>query len=389
LGYLFFKFKQPAVVGEILAGIVLGWVGIVIFSGKTISFYSFEFSLAELNYSSPEFAIVAEIGILFLLFLSGLEIRMSHMKKMEKASSFVAVGGVIIPLILGFLSGVLLGFSIQESVVIGLILTATSVGVTVRTLMDLHTLDTDAGATIISAAVIDDVIGVILLIFVLGTESIMGAVWIGVRIAIFFLVFLYLGLKVIDKVLDLGEKIHLPKAFLSITLAIFLIYAFFADRAGISGIIGAFVAGILIGQNVRSSRIIDDVRTIGYGFFIPLFFVSVGASLWTYYGADFSISYIEIAVLAIVIITVSIVGKIVGCGIGAKLARMSNRESWQVGVGMIPRMELALIILYASIAHHAFEQNVEYQMLVVTILMTVITTTLAPFLIKATFKNNK
>jgi Kef-type K+ transport system membrane component KefB len=254
--------------------------------------------------------------------------------------------------------------------------------------MDLHVLDTDVGATILGGAVIDDVIGIILLAFVIGIESLMDAVWIGARIAIFFLVFLYLALKVIDKILDIGEKIHLPKAFLSISLAILLIYSFFADKAGISGIIGAFVAGILIGQNVRSKKIIEDVKTIGYGFFIPLFFVWVGSSLWEEAGTDIS-AYATIGIFAVIIITVSIVGKIAGCGIGAKLAGMNGRESLQVGVGMIPRMELALIIATAAISHGFLTGHVAHQILLTTVLLTIITTLLATFLIKATFKNVK
>ena len=226
LGYLFDRLKQPAVIGEIIAGIFLGGVVIAVFSGQILVFYNYKFLLPRLDFTSNEFVLLAEIGILLLLFISGLETKMFELKKMERASSFVAIGGVIVPLAFGIFSGLFLGFSSQESIVIGLILVATSVGVTVRTLMDLHIMDSDVGTTILGSAVIDDVIGIILLAFVLGLESLMDAVWISVRIVIFFLIFLILGLKIIDKILDLGEKIHLPKAFLSISLSILLIYSF-------------------------------------------------------------------------------------------------------------------------------------------------------------------
>jgi Kef-type K+ transport system membrane component KefB len=388
LGYLFYKLKQPAVMGEIVAGIFLGGIVLFFFSGQQFTIANYVISPPEFSFHWAEFKFLAQIGILFLLFISGLEISLPKLKKTEKASSFVAIGGVLLPLILGFLTAFFFGFSVQESIIIGLILTATSVGVTARVLMDLHVLDTDVGATILGGAVIDDVIGIILLAFVIGIESLMDAVWIGARLAIFFLVFLYLALKVIDKILDIGEKIHLPKAFLSVSLAILLIYSFFADKAGISGIIGAFVAGILIGQNVRSKKIIEDVKTIGYGFFIPLFFVWVGSSLWEEAGTDIS-AYATIGIFAVIIITVSIVGKIAGCGIGAKLAGMNGRESLQVGVGMIPRMELALIIATAAISHGFLTGHVAHQILLTTVLLTIITTLLATFLIKATFKNVK
>lgn len=388
LGYLFYKLKQPAVIGEMIAGIILGGIIVGVFSGQEFYLFEYKLPLPLLNFASEDFnpfTLFAEIGILFMLFISGLETSLPKLKKMGKNSSFVAIGGVILPLLLGTLAGIFLGLNLQESIVIGLILTATSVGVTVRTLMDLQVLDSDVGTTILGGAVIDDVIGIILLAFALGIGSLMDAVWIGIRIMVFFLIFLLLGLKVIDKILDLGEKIHLPKAFLSISLAILLIYSFFADKAGISGIIGAFVAGILIGQNVKSRKIIEEIKTIGYGFFIPIFFVWVGFSLWNGLGIDQTI-LVSTVIMSIVIITVSIVGKIVGCGIGAKLAGMTGREALQVGVGMIPRMELALIIVAAAISRGLLTGNVAHQILIVTILLTIVTTLIAPVLIKASFK---
>jgi Kef-type K+ transport system membrane component KefB len=374
LGHIFNRLKQPAVIGEIIAGIILGGIALYL-SSKSFSILDSNYRFIELNfYRWPEFEFLAELGILFLLFISGLETSLTKLKKMGKTSLSVAIGGVILPFILGFLIGHLLNFTIAESIVIGLIITATSVGVTVRSLMDLHVLDTDVGATILGGAVIDDVIGIILLAFVLGIDS---PIWIGAKIVIFFFIFLYLGLRVIDKILNLGEKIHLPKAFLSVSLAILLIYSFFAYKAGIAGIIGAFVAGLLIGQTVRSGKIIDDVKAIGYGFLIPIFFVSVGASLWEF---ETFPSFATIGLFSTAIVIVAIIGKVVGCGIGAKILGMSNIESLQIGVGMIPRMELALIIASAA--------AVQNQILVATVVLTIVTTLIAPFMIKATFKNH-
>jgi len=376
IGYLFDRFKQPAVIGEIIAGLILGSVGLIILYGQQFTFFNLTIKLPELTYATPEFELLAELGILFLLFISGLEIRISRLRKVGKTSSFVAIGGAMMPLFFGILIGLYFSFTLQESIVIGLILIATSVGVTVRTLMDFHILDTDVGATVLGGAVIDDIFGIILLAFVLGIES---PLWIGIKVVIFFLIFLYLGLKVIDKILDIGEKIHLPKAFLSISLSIFLIYSFFADNAGIAGIIGAFVAGILIGQTVRSSKIISDVKTIGYGFFIPLFFVWVGSKVNIY-------AFLSIGFFAISIIIVSIIGKIIGCGFGAKLAGLTNRESVQVGIGMIPRMELSLIIVTSFISNGILTGNVADQILATTLLLTFVTTLITPFLIKIVFK---
>ena len=382
LGYIFDKIKQPIVIGEIITGIILGFIGFFVFSGNNFSFLNIDFTISDLNYTSYEFEILAMIGILFLLFISGLETSLPKLKKTGKIASLSAIGGVILPFILGILVGIFFGFPMQDSIVIGLILTATSVGVKVRTLLDLHVLDSDVGATILGGAVIDDVIGIMLLAFFLGTDSFL---FMGLKIIIFFLIFLYLGLKVIDRILHLGEKIHLPKAFLSFSLAIFLLILFFADRFGIAGIVGAFVAGILIGHTIKSRRIMDDIKTIGYGFFIPLFFVWIGARLSDGLISDIS-SFVDIILVAILVIFVGIIGKIFGCGIGAKIAGMKTKPALQVGIGMIPRMEVALIIVSTAISHHFLSSNrVEHQILAITVLLTIITTLITPFLIKYFF----
>ena len=384
-GYIFTKLKLPSVIGEILAGVFLGGISLTIFNGQMISLFGFSWSVPELSYLSVEFDFLAEIGILILMFISGLSTSLSQLKSMGKTSTFVAIGGVIVPLGLGVSTSLLFGFNQQESLIVGLMLVATSVGVTVRTLMDLHKLDTNVGAAILGGAVIDDVLGIVLLAFVVGSDPFL---YVGFKIALFFILFVYLGLKVIDRILGLGEYIHLPKAFLSISLSLFLLFSFFADRFGISGIIGAFIAGLLIGQSIKSRKIVDDVQTLGYGFFVPLFFIWIGAKLIIGIVDDFA-SFSSIAVFAFIIILVAIVGKIIGCGIGARLSGSSLKESLQIGVGMIPRMELALIIISTAISKKLIVGVAANQLLAISVLITICTTLITPILINATFKESK
>ena len=381
-GYIFSKIKLPSVIGEIVAGIFLGALSIVVFNGQTITFFGYTWSVASLSYLSIEFDFLAEIGILFLMFISGLSTSLGQLKAMGKTSTLVAIGGVIVPFGMGFFTATIFGFTNQESLIIGLILVATSVGVTVRTLMDIHKLDTNAGAAILGGAVIDDVLGIVLLAFVVGTDPFL---FVGLKIMLFFIVFVFIGLKIIDKILGLGEYIHLPKAFLSISLSLFLLFSFFADRLGISGIIGAFIAGLLIGQSLKSRKIIDDVQTIGYGFFVPLFFIWIGAKLVIGIQEDFS-SFSSIGLFAFILVLVAIIGKIIGCGIGARISGSSFKESIQIGIGMIPRMELALIIISTAISRKILVGNAAHQLLAVTVLITVCTTLITPFLINRTFK---
>jgi Kef-type K+ transport system membrane component KefB len=378
LGYIFDRFNQPSVIGEILAGFLLGSFGLGMLSNYNFDInllgYPLAFKFPEINFASGDFKIFADIGILFLLFISGLETDIFKMKKMGKVSTFTAAGGVIVPLIFGIFIGIYFGLPWEISAVIGLILVATSVGVTVRTLMSLNALDSDSGVTILGAAVIDDLIGIVLLAFLLGGSPLDLAV----KIVIYFFIFLFIGLKIIDKILALGDKIRLPKALLSISLAILFIYAFFAEGAGITGIIGGFVAGLLIGNTlIGSRRIKKDVRVIGEGIFIPLFFVWVGASV------DLS-AFLSIGIFAALVIVAGVTGKIIGCGIGAKIAGMSKKDSLLVGVGMIPRLEMAIVTVTIAISHDMFKgyESIADNLLATTILLCIITAIITPVMIK-------
>lgn len=378
LGHVFDKINQPSVIGEILAGIILGGSCLGLLSGYHIDMsilgYPLSLKLPEINFVSSDFKIFADIGILFLLFISGLETDLFKLKKMGKASIFTAISGVIFPLVLGISAGIYFGFSWVISIVIGLSLVATSVGISVRTLMNLKKLNTNYGITILGAAVIDDVIGILLLAFLLGGSPLDLVI----KITIYFFIFFYIGLKIIDKVLALGDRIRLPQALLSISLAILFIYAYFADNAGITGIIGGFVAGLLIGNTAIGSRKIkQDVRIIGESFFIPLFFIWVGASV------DLS-AFTSIGYFAFVIIIISIAGKIIGCGLGAKIAGLNGMDSLLVGIGMIPRLEMAIVTVTIAISHGIIESKVlSDKLLATTILVCIISAIITPPMIKA------
>ncbi|MEM0493235.1 MAG: cation:proton antiporter [Candidatus Thermoplasmatota archaeon] len=385
-GYLLDYIKQPPVIGEILAGFILGGFGLGYLAGRELSLFSFTFSLPNISYTSESFTFFAQLGILFLMFLSGLEISLSDFKKVQKPSILSAVGGVLVPLLFGLLACYMFGYSLNTGLYLGLIMVCTSVGVPVRVLMDLHMLNTEVGLTILGAAVIDDIIGIILFTLTLGLTTLLDVAFLGLKILIFLTVSIVIGLKIIDTVFDLGEKIHLPKALLSIALSIFLLYSFFAYQAGIAGITGAFIAGVVVSHAIKSKKIVEDIKTISYGLFIPLFFVWVGANI------DPTI-FIEINIIgfAIVVILLGIAGKIIGCGLGGRLAGMSGINSLRLGIGMVPRLEMALIIAGAEISHGLFSEGIRSQMLTITVLLTIVTTLVTPFLLRVTFtfKNKK
>jgi len=186
------------------------------------------------------------------------------------------------------------------------------------------------------------VLGIIILAVISGI-AVVGAVefdsilLLAVKITIFFIITLYLGLKVIGKVADIGNRMVSAKAFLALSLSLGFIFGVLAEEMQIAAITGAFVAGLIVGETPYKKTICEDVKVIGYGFFIPLFFVFAGA--WIEFSSFASAGWVIIAALI-----VAILGKLVGCGIPALLMKSSPLESTIIAIGMIPRMEMGLII---------------------------------------------
>jgi Kef-type K+ transport system membrane component KefB len=379
LGYLFEKIKQPVVIGEILAGVLLGSFVLGKLSGADFSIAGYSFCLTVPDFTSSSFETFGFIGIIMLLFIAGLETDVKEIKKTEKVGFSTAIFGAILPFTFGFFVGQFFGFSLHASLAAGTIFVATSIGVTARTFMDIHALNTDVGTTVLSAAVLDDIIGIFILAVVLGTGS---PAFLALKIMIFFLITLYVGLRVISKVIGGFEKIRTPKILITASLVICFVFAVFASEMGLAAVTGAFVAGLIIGTTIQSKKIVDDVKTISYTFFIPLFFVWVGASI------DLSVIK-DVGPLALLFIPLAIVGKIIGCGAGSKLGGLTSRKALTVGVGMIPRMEVALIVVTTAIAQGIFTGALAHQILAVTVLLVCVTTFLAPILIKATFKKEE
>jgi len=376
LGGLFKKIKLPAVVGEILAGILLGSFVLGRLSGVGFPIAGHSYYLAIPDFTSETFGSLAFLGIIILLFISGMETEVDKFKKVGKIGFLTASCGVVLPFLFGFLIGYYFGFSFQACLAAGTIFVATSIGTTARVLMDMNALNTDVGMTILSAAVIDDVIALILLTIILGVGS---PEWLLLKIAVFFLVTLYFGFRIVARLMNIGSRLAEPKIFLTIAMVLCFLFAFFAEELGIAAITGAYIAGLTIGNTIHSKIIIDDVKTMGYILFIPLFFVWVGASV------DLSMLK-TIGIFAVFFIPLAILGKFIGCSIGARLGGLPGRKAMIVGVGMIPKMEYALIAATLAVSRGIFTGPIAQQMLGVAVLHVCITTVLAPILLKATFK---
>ena len=366
-GHVFERMKQPSVVGELIAGVILGGSILGQFVPNTI-----------VDFSIQEFEDLGHIGILFLLFLAGLEVDIGRIKKTGVPAAIATAGGVIAPLILGYFAGIALGYTGRESFVLGVVLTATSIGITVRTLMDLHVLNTDVGAATLSAAVMDDIIGLMLIIVAVGTGSLLI---LGAKVAIFFLVTLVIGWLIISKVMDIGDRIHAEKSLVAFSIALCFIWSVIAGETVIAQIEGAFIAGLIMNTTIQSKRVVSDVKTIGYAFFIPLFFIWVGTMVKLSVFLD-----LKVVMLAAVILVMAILGKVGGCGLGAWIGRFSLRESLQMGVGMVPRCEVALVALAIAIDAGVITGKVADIFLAATFILVTITMLITPILLKVLFK---
>ena len=360
------KLKQPVILGELVLGAIIGNIFLMMNEGTLVL--------------DPAVNYIADIGILFLLFSAGLSLNLKEFKKIETSSTVVAIFGVILPFILGYITAIWFGFSHIIALFVGTALMATSIGVKAEILLELRIMGTRLGSLIMGAAVIDDVITmVILTILISVVKTGYVEIW---EISIFlFLALLFLLTAVlltkekISSVLDKYlSKIKLGRENLLIVgIVVALLFSLVAENIGLSIIIGAFIAGIVLAQLSFFRGLKDSVSLIGGGFFIPVFFVTVGMAF------DFN-AFLSMGGFAFVLLIVAIVGKLVGCSLGAKLAKFDNRESIAAGVAMIPRAGIELILVKLGLDYGIINTEIASAILAMVIITTLIT---PPLLIKA------
>lgn len=259
VGHLSVKIGQPSVFGKLLVGIILGP------------------SILNLIHPNPLISELAEIGVILLMFLAGLETDFDEFKKNAFASTTVAIGGVVLPFIGGFIVAWLFGFDTTVAIYIGTLLVATSVSISVQTLRELGKLKTREGTTILGAAVLDDVLGIIILSAVLGLTAggTAGASGIGdllfliVKIVLFFVIAALLGYYVLPIMLRVMERLQVSQTLLAFAVIVALLFAYLGELFGVAGIVGSYLCGLMLSltpipAGARSSRIsLSRVLTSG------------------------------------------------------------------------------------------------------------------------------
>jgi len=370
LGWAAARIGLPAVLGELVAGVLLGPTVINIWNmrwlvggddamGSTISL----------------FKILAEIGVVILMFIAGLETDVQMARQSLRPALFSATGGSIFPMAGGYLFSRWAGLDWQQSLFIGTILTATSVTITAQTLINLNKIKSRAGSTILGGAVIDDVMGLIVLsvVIAISTHGESG----GARGHVIILpiakmigclsVLVVAGpllTKWVMRVASRGRRYHSDVIAASILA---LSFGFGAEKlGGIAAITGSYLAGLFVGMSSSHLKVLDEIRTITNYFFGPLFFVSIGLDInarqigshWFFFSA---------------LLLIAIAGKVFGCGLGATLSGSTWRESVIVGMGMVPRGEVGLITASIGFDAGLVTRDVYAQAIVLVLITTLIT----------------
>ena len=360
------KLRMPSVVGALIAGIVLG--------------------PAVLNIVEPSNLISAlsEIGVIVLMFSAGLETSITDLKKTGFKAFIIALFGVLIPLAVGYLIGMIYNVGPQawiENLFIGVIFTATSVGITVETLKEMHCMSTESGNVILAAAVIDDVLGIVCLTLVTGMAD--SSVNVGVvllKILGFFIFSIIVGV-IMHKVFKWWfshDPNHGLQRYSIVSFAFALIMAYCSEEFfGVADITGSFVAGLIISGTAQSEYVMKRIGTLSYMLITPIFFASIGLKLepiqvtWGLVG------------LVVLLCVAAVLTKIIGCGGGALLCRYNPAQSLRIGCGMISRGEVALIV-----ADKGMNLGILPEMFVTPILLCVVfTTVITPIFLKIVYKH--
>lgn len=363
LGQVSLRLKLPLVVGQLLAGIIMG---------PTVC-----------NWVQPShwLQLFSDIGVILLMFLAGLESKIDLLKKYLKPSMIVAVSGILLPIAVGYLIGLMFEFTKFESLFLGIVFAATSVSISAEVLQEMDSLTSREGTTILGAAVVDDILAVLLVsmisnLNIKGTAISMMHLGILLRALVLLLVYFVLlfitGRWLIPRLLRLSSKWQGSVPTTTMALIICWLLAYLADYFGLSAVIGAFFAGLSMSLTPFKKIINQSITQIGYAVFIPVFLASIGLRL-TLTGIlqDFT--------LFLILTIGGIVSKLLGAGLGARLSGFNRYSALAIGAGMISRGEMALVVAQMGLQNHLLSAA-RYSAVIGAIIMT---TVLAPFFLKA------
>ena len=364
------KLKAPQVVGEIVAGLLLGP------------------SILDLVRTSDFLAGMAEIGVILLMFSAGLETNIKQLKKTGLKATVIACSGVFIPLIAGTVLFMgFYGFSAPgtedflKAVFIGTILTATSVSITVQALKELGKISDEVGTTVLSAAIIDDVIGILVLTIVISFKDPSNSIGMVVLKTVAFFALSLIAGFVIYKILKIVDKKHPHTRRIPIIgLALAFSLSYIAEEIfGVADITGAYVAGIIL-SSLDDSEYIDRKMDINsYMLFGPVFFASIGLQ------TNIRTLDMSVLVFSAAFVLVGMLSKIIGCGLAGRVTGFKGKNELKIGVGMMTRGEVALIVSLKGLAVGLMDSKYFTSVILLIICSSILT----PVLLKILYSEGK
>ena len=395
------RLGMPAVIGMLVAGLLIGALDFIPWQPLHETLFS--------DYIKSALQIMSKIGVVLIMFSAGLGTDLKKLKQTGAASAVITAFGIIVPMLFGFFvtfmfdyftpislasndSGAIGEFNLLSDLFYGAILCATSVSVTVSVLKELGKLDSKVGTSIIAAAVLDDVIGIIVLSLLTGFASggegaetgwswfAPNAAMVVIKIVIFFIGAIGLGvlLRMLFNVME--RKAPHNRRIPIISLAACFIYAYLAEKIfGVADITGAYLAGILLGGTLSETPYVESkIDQMGYLFFSPIFFANIGISNIQYFN---SIN-VQFLAFGAVFVVAALLGKLLGCAAGAKISKFNHRDSFRIGLGMMVRAEVILICTEKGISYGLVNHAI-YPFIILIILISSVMT---PIFIKYSYR---
>jgi len=351
----------PQIIGALIAGVLLGPAVLdFIRPGETIS-------------------VIAEFGVILLLFSAGMETDFKQLRKSAKSSLLISILGIVLALGGGFAVAFLFGTPTFESFFIGVIIASMSTSITVEALQEMGKFKTKTGTTIMGASLFDDIFVIMILAFTMGIKesefSLAGLLVIIIQITLFFALAIVSGL-IISRLFDfIHKRMGERRRLIIFAIAYCFLMAYLAEAFGLADITGAYIAGIAF-CNTRCVEFLETkTHELSYMFFTPIFLANIGLHT-SFSGMTGTMIWFTAALVA-----VAVLSKLIGCGLGARFSKFSRKESFQIGSGMVARGEVSFIVAAKGIAAGYIGVTL-FPSVIVVVLATVLIT---PLLLKAAF----